>query len=420
MKNNKLVVFLVFFVCLVAIFGVYYALKNKDNKGDIVNENNIELISKHYNKYVKTNKETNLYDENNNVVGSINKDIELTLSDISISNETQKFKIESLNNTFYINYEDVDKIEALTKVDDRYKKYIPFNQNIVTNNVTSFYDKELNLLYTINDSFDLPIIVKDDNLYGVQYNDTLVFVKDNDVDKVIDNHNTDLNNASGVAVLNYHLFYDEDDATDSAGCREEICCSKAQFKSHLDYFKENNIMTLKMKEVEDYVDGKMRLPKSVLITIDDGGRTKLGVDMLTEYEMYGTIFLITSWYNPSSYYKTDYIELHSHSNNLHNGGKCPGGQGGEIKCLDKDLLLNDLKLTRDALNGTTYFCYPFYEYNDYSIEVLKEAGFTMAFAGEKGDALVHVGMDKMRLPRFVVVDYTTMNDLNNYFSKITN
>ena len=44
----------------------------------------------------------------------------------------------------------------------------------------------------------------------------------------------------------------------------------------------------------------------------------------------------------------------------------------------------------------------------------------MAFAGEKGDALVHVGMDKMRLPRFVVVDYTTMNDLNNYFSKITN
>ena len=73
------------------------------------------------------------------------------------------------------------------------------------------------------------------------------------------------------------------------------------------------MLTLKMKEVEMYVDGKIRLPKSVLITIDDGGKTKDGIDLLTEYKMYATIFLVTSWFDPKDYYKTEFIELHSHS-----------------------------------------------------------------------------------------------------------
>ena len=57
---------------------------------------------------------------------------------------------------------------------------------------------------------------------------------------------------------------------------------------------------------------------------------------------------------------------------------------------------------------------------NYSIENLKEAGFTMAFIGEsnKSDNLVHVGSDKFRLRRFVIVTYTTINDLKNYFDQI--
>ena len=55
-----------------------------------------------------------------------------------------------------------------------------------------------------------------------------------------------------------------------------------------------NMLTLKMKEVEMYVDGKIRLPKSVLITIDDGGKTKDGIDLLTEYKMYA--FVDSSFY----------------------------------------------------------------------------------------------------------------------------
>ena len=203
-------------------------------------------------------------------------------------------------------------------------------------------------------------------------------------------------------------------------CPTEICHSKSQFKSHLEYFKEHDLLTLKMKEVEMYVDGKIQLPKSVLITIDDGGYTKHAVDLLTEYKMYATIFMVTSWFDPKEYYTTDYIELHSHSHNMHNTGECPTGQGGAIQCWSEEKIQADLKTARELLNNTTYFCYPFYEYNDYSIRMLKEAGFTMSFIGESSssDNLVHPGDDKFRLHRFVIVNYTTLSNLDNYFGKI--
>ena len=164
-----------------------------------------------------------------------------------------------------------------------------------------------------------------------------------------------------------------------------------------------------------YIDGKIQLPRSVVITIDDGWRSKLGIEILNEYKLNGTLFLITGDYYPKDY-ESEYVELHSHTDKLHVGGKCPGGQGGGIKCLPRDEILNDLKTSREKLNGSTVLCYPFYEYNNYSIEIAKEAGFTMAFAGESSNSnnLTKVGSNKFKLPRFVVVTYTTMNDFIRY------
>ena len=268
-----------------------------------------------------------------------------------------------------------------------------------------------------NEGYSLPIIIKDNDRYGVEFNNRLLYIKASD-GEVTSNTNTDKHNASGIGVFNYHAFYDENDPNDS--CPTVICHSKSQFKSQLDYLKENNILTLKMKEVEMYIDGKIQLPKSILLTIDDGGRDKIAVDMLTEYKMYATIFLVTSWFNEDDYYKTDYIELHSHTHNMHDGGHCPGGQGGGIKCLPEEEIQKDLKQSREDLDGSTVFCYPFYEYNDYSIKMLKQAGFTMAFIGEsaKSDNLVHIGSDKFKLRRFVIVTYTTLSDLTKYFDQI--
>lgn len=423
--GKKKAILIIILLVVIVLSLLLFLLFIKDNKKE---ENNnkiqvLENIKSHYNQYVVTNKEAKIYKLENNKyeeVGCISKDIELELLDINIDENTKYFQINMEELKYYIYYEDVDVTNNITTVSNRYKNYIVFNKSIITNDITNFYDENNNLVYKLNKSYTLPIIIMDNDKYGVEFNNRLLYIKVEDVKEVIDSNNTDLSNSSGVGVLNYHAFYDESNAEEKANCTTEICHSKEQFKTHLDYFKENNILTITTNELEMYIDGKLQLPKSVLITIDDGPKTEVAIDLLEEYKMYATIFLVTSWFNVDEYTQSEYIELHSHTHNMHDGGKCPGGQGGAIKCLPEEEILADLKASRDALNGSTVFCYPFYEYNDYAINLVKEAGFTMAFIGESNfsDNLVHVGSDKFKLRRFVIVTYTTMDDLDKYFNQI--
>ena len=337
----------------------------------------------------------------------------LTLNNINIDKDTKYFSIKDIDG-YYIKYIDVDKIDKLTDIDQRYKEYIPFNQNIVTNDITNFYDESGNLIYSLKEKFSLPIIIKDTDKYGVEYNNRLLYINKDDIKEVVDNHNTDKNNSSGIAVLNYHFAYEDDDST----CKESICHSTSQLKEHFSYIKDNDFFTPTMKELEMYIDKKLQLPqKSVVITFDDGGRADVAKKYVDEYKINATLFLITSWFDKEQF-ESEYFEVHSHGDDIHNGGLCPGGQGGEIKCMDHDKLLADLKTSREKLDGSTVFCYPFYEYNEYSIKVLKEAGFTMAFAGEKagGKTKVIPGIDKFRLPRWVIVDYTTKKQFISYIN----
>ena len=422
-KKSFSIILTIIFIALIAYVSYNKIIKYQKEKEKFQEETAINNIKKHYSQYVITTKETNLLNKDEEVVGKINNNVKLSLEKTSVTKKTKYFELSLEGDTYYISYEDVTPTKEFT-TSDRYKNYIPYNQNIITNETTTFYDNDNNYLYEIFKSYEFPIIIKDTNRYGIIYNNNLLYIKKDDVSKVENHHNTDKSNSNGVAVLNYHFFYDENNSEDAAGCREVICHTKKQFKTHLDYFKEKNIFTVTMNELEMYMDGKLQLPKSVLITIDDGARTRDGVDLLTEYKMNATIFLITSWHDPKTYYKTDYIELHSHSHNLHNGGKCSGGQGAEIKCLPKDEILKDLAASREALNGTTAFCYPFYEYNTYSTNLLKEAGFTMAFIGEVptsyGYQLATVKGDKYKIPRFAIMTHTTIKDLDDYFNEIKN
>lgn len=396
-------------LCIGGYFGYnyFYEKNNMLKEKDIVKK-----ITSHYNEYVKTNDEVKIYDKNSNEIGLIGKGVELGLDEIEINSGTKYFKIKDFDDEYYVKYQDVDKIDALTLYSSRYKSYILFNENIVTNDKTSFYDENNNLVYTFNKSFDLPIIIKDDNRYGIEFNNRLLYVKKDDIKETKGNNNTELKNSTGVPVLNYHFAYEDDDNT----CNQVICHSASQLKEHFSYIKDNNFFTPTMKELEMYIDKKLQLPqKSVVITFDDGWKADVARKYVDEYEINATLFLITSWYNKEQF-ESEYFEVHSHGDNIHNGGLCSGGQGGEIKCMDHDKLLTDLKTSREKLDGSTVFCYPFYEYNDYSIKVLKEAGFTMAFAGEYAGGKIKVtpGIDKFRLPRWIIVNYTTKKQFISY------
>lgn len=412
MKNKIIVLRTLIIIIISLIIGIIIIVSKEKTQHESVEENHFV-----FSENVITLNDIKIYSlENNNYIesGLIGKDVELSLE----NSTNEYFKIKDFDN-YYIKYNDIEAITTKKTYNDRYKEYILFNYNVETKDKTIFYDEDNNMVYTFNVGYSLPLIIKEEDKYGVEFNNRLLYIKKEN-STLIEHHNTDLHNSSGVGVLNYHAFYDENNEEERKNCNTSICHSKAQFKTQLDFLKDNNILTLKMKEVEDYIDGKINLPKSVLITIDDGGREEHGINMLTEYKMYATIFLVTSWYDPNEYYKTDYIELHSHTHDMHNTGECPGGQGGAIKCWSKEKIQADLKQSREMLNNTTYFCYPFYEYNEYSEKMLKEAGFTMAFIGEstKSDNLVHVGSDKLKLRRFVIVTYTKVEDLKTYFNQI--
>ena len=425
-RKKRIVFLAISFLLLIIGIMIYFFIKEENRKKEILKQEEInkqEMISQeelknsileHYNKYVKTENIINIYKLENGKYsksGSIGENQILKLKDVDITYKNTYLELETFND-YYVYYEDIVKTEDLEELNQRYKNYVPYNDNIVTNEVTNFYDIDDHLVYSFNKSFDLPIIIKDDK-YGVEYNNRLLYVKQSDVKVIKENKNTDLKNTDSIAVLNYHFFYDESLESERKECNQSICISTDLFKTHLDYIKSNKIFTPNLEEFEMYLDGKIQLPKSVVITIDDGWRMQQGIYMLEEYEINATVFLITSWFENIDFLKDySYIEFHSHGDDLHNQGECPGGQGGAIKCKSREFLINDLKVSSEKLAGSKYFCYPFYEYNDYSISVLKEAGFTMAFAG--GGKRATIGVDKYRIPRFAIQSYNTVNDIANY------
>ena len=75
-----------------------------------------------------------------------------SLKEIVINKDVKYFEIMDFPG-YYINYQDVEKIDNLSPINKRYKNYIVFNENIITNNKTSFYDENNNLIYEFNKSF---------------------------------------------------------------------------------------------------------------------------------------------------------------------------------------------------------------------------------------------------------------------------
>ena len=400
MKKNKLVIIVLSLLIVIGILisAIYFYNKEQVKKAKLEEErlNYIENIKKSYSKYVVTNKETNLYDKDKNIIGKINKDVKVELKDKEIKNEKDDYFELELFDDNYIYFKDVDAIESLDEKDKYYKNYVVFNENCVTKDKTIFYDKNFNYMYEVNVMVNAPIYIKEDEYYGVEYNDELVYLKKDEVD-IVNTHNTDLENAKSIPVILYHFFHTHNEYENMTTV---ISMRTDKFENQMKYLKDNNFMTLKMKDLELYLDGKVQIKEdSVVITIDDGNDSvfSLAYPIIEKYGINATVFAVTSWYEGFITLQNDYVEIHSHTHDMHQTGKCAGGQGGLFKCVDYEEGLADLKKSSELLNGSKYLAYPFGEYTDLSIKLLKDAGYTMAFTTEWRNA--KVGDDKYLVPR---------------------
>lgn len=221
-----------------------------------------------------------------------------------------------------------------------------------------------------------------------------------------------------IAVLNYHFFYDPDKGED---CGDGNCKRVADFRKELDYLKNNNYKTLTMKEFRDWMYGILELPeKSVLITIDDGAKgtgahngNKL-IPILEEYKMHATLFLITGWWGIENY-QSEYLDIESHTNDMHNEGWCSGvTRGARMLCQSNEEVLNDLKTSISITGSKLGFCFPFYAYNDNAISLVKQAGFELAFIG--GGYKATRQTDKYKIPRYQIKQDTSLDTFIKYVS----
>lgn len=428
---------------------------NKDKK----NNNYIVL-----NKNIKTNKKVTLYKNNKKVI-TLNNGINLPIQYISNNNyyvyyfnkllevkKSNKIKeinhentkenstnqisillYDTINNTC-TNNENCTTTETFknqinkllennyyTITNEEYENYLNNNLRlkdkailILTNNesdTTKNISKELNINIETPSKSDL---VKTNektvsNTYQIKSYSTIEnILKMANGEKVVETPpKKQTNYVQGVPVLNYHFFYDP---TLGEECYEGICLTTQKFREHLEYLKNNNFKVLTMNEFVKWIYGEIDIPeKSVLITIDDGAKgtgahngNKL-IPLLEEYKMHATLFLIAGWWDISNY-QSKYLEVQSHTYDMHKYGDCGKGQ---LVCANYENAKQDLQKSLDIIGNNTSFCYPFYSYDNEAIQAIKDLGFKVAFAGGNRDATRN--SNKYLIPRYPIHSNITMD-----------
>lgn len=227
-----------------------------------------------------------------------------------------------------------------------------------------------------------------------------------------------MENAPFVPVLMYHYFYDDEHGETG---KDGNYLAKSDFEAQLKYLKENGYTFPTMKELREYVDGKRKLPKkSILLTMDDGAESnyRIAYPLAVKYQIPIIWFVVTSWTDPSLPYQQEiinsgYVSMESHTHDMHRGG-CSGiGHGGLFQCISKEEGVKDLKTSYTMLKTASSVAYPFGDYNDQTKEMVKEAGYSLAFTTEWG--VVRPGMDPYALPR---VRISAGNSLQTFISSI--
>lgn len=403
-KIKKLPIFILMLIIIsIGAFAYYYNAQEKIKKENKIKEEKklIKEIKESYSKYAKAKPDSKIYDKNKKNIGIISN-VPLLLKEEKITKDTKYFYAENLE--AYISYKDIEKDE---KKEDAVSHYEPFNLEVTTKENSKIYiDEKSYYQFTKEITFN-PLLI--DGKYYFIFDGNLVYINEEDIKEKKEINKYKYTEA--IPVINYHYVINEEESKE---CRQNICVRDYQYDEQMKYLKENGYYTATLEELENWIDSKANLPeKTVVITIDDGWYLPRNIEILEKYDLHATLFLIGHLASPDAY-RSKSIEIHSHTWDMHNLGECPVGRGGAILCKDKNYILEDLKKSRESLNNTKYFAYPFYEYNDHAIEALKEAGFTMAFAGT-GRKVVR-GENKFKIPRYGITDSDTAYSISRIVS----
>ncbi len=226
--------------------------------------------------------------------------------------------------------------------------------------------------------------------------------------------------ATEVPIIVYHHLLKDKENRKYRNMRTVV--KEEEFERQMKLLHDYGYHTITLRELEQFVNKEIDLPaKSIMIHFDDGLKTNYvyAYPTLKKYGFHAAAFLITSRnsgplkpFDPDDYQflnwseiaqMKDVFEFASHTHALHNLGE--DGIGNLVK-EPREVVQDDLLQSRQLLDNTTYFTYPFGHYTQETIKILKETGFTMAFTTKIGT--VRPGDDPYQLKRLGIDPDTTL------------
>ena len=216
-----------------------------------------------------------------------------------------------------------------------------------------------------------------------------------------------------VPVIMYHLVTTKQKYIGKYGI------TPAELKSDLEYLKNNNFNTIVFKDLINFVEKGISLPKNpIILTFDDGnfGDYEFLLPLLKEYNQKAIVAVIGSaadkytkmeeenskgrypnlnWPQIKELHESGFVEIQNHSYDLH-GKLGSGKKQGESPENYHLRLKNDLLKLQQAceihLNyKPTAYVYPLGVISDGSREVLIELGIRGSFSCQEGQNLIKVG-----------------------------
>jgi peptidoglycan/xylan/chitin deacetylase (PgdA/CDA1 family) len=224
--------------------------------------------------------------------------------------------------------------------------------------------------------------------------------------------------AYGIPVITYHHLLRNDENRRFRNNREVV--SVEQFAAEMKMLSDNGFKTLTLGELDEYLNKKLQAPKkSVVITFDDGYLSNYiyAYPILKQYHFRATLFAVAHFINnqPDTFNPdklnfiswqeikghSDVFEVASHTYDMHHLDK---HHKGFLVVKSPELVKNDLIAARNIFHSR-YFAYPYGQYNKITIQLLREAGYRLAFTEMPGRIVP--SSPKFELRRNAITPFTT-------------
>ena len=235
--KKKLIIIILTIVFILTIIGILFYNKEK------------ELYENNFFNQIKTIKEINLYDKENNIIGSINSNVLLEL-DIKANN---KYKIKDTE--YYIDYHNIEKTEFNCN-----NNLLPFNQNIITNDNFKLYQNN-ELKVEINSSMEFPIYKITENNYTIYFLNQYFEIKKEDIKEIKENINTNEEYTSFIPVLYFVNVIDDNYYNESL--------RKTKFDEIISYLESQTLNYIDINNYNLWIEGSLNLPKNSIVLISD-------------------------------------------------------------------------------------------------------------------------------------------------------